>query len=119
PPVKDGILIPHEFSPDGNALLLSATNQTGFLQLAVLEMQSLQDGKPPQPKGTPNFFGPGEGDVIEARWHKVGIYFVQNERGGTTVGFLRRPGDSWTGVATPDGVNHQLSVDPSGWNLCL
>jgi dipeptidyl aminopeptidase/acylaminoacyl peptidase len=38
PPVQDGILWPETFSPDGQKLLLTARNEAGFYQLAVLEL---------------------------------------------------------------------------------
>src|SRR5206468_1737292 len=58
PPIKDGILWPEEYAPDGKSLLLLARNQAGFVQMAILKLEESAAGKPPKPAGVPAFFGP-------------------------------------------------------------
>src|SRR5207249_4875526 len=94
PAVKDGILVPERFAPDGKALLLLARNPGGFVQMAVLELApSRAEGKPPRPVQPPTFFGPGDWDVTEARWTRDGIYFLRNEGGATSLKFMASPKD--------------------------
>ena len=120
PPVKDGILWPQEFSPDGKSLLLLATNKAGFAQLAALDLEEPdKDGKPLKPNRRFNLFGPDDWDVTAARWNKDGIYFLRNEGGATSLGFLRSPGDQPVTLVPPIGVVEQFHLDQAGGSLAL
>ncbi|HLJ95831.1 MAG TPA: S9 family peptidase [Gemmataceae bacterium] len=97
PTVKNGILWPAEFAPDGKSLLLRARNEKGFVQMAVLGLALSSDpGKPPKPNGPPTFIGPGDWDVIEAHWSKHGLVFLRNEGGSIRLAMMPGPGDKWS-----------------------
>jgi dipeptidyl aminopeptidase/acylaminoacyl peptidase len=120
PQVKDGILWPARFAPDGKALLLTARNKAGFLQLAVLKLQKpAEAGRPPRPDGAPTLIGPGDWDVTGARWHKAGIYFLLNEGGATGLYFLPSPTGKPRRVLAPEGTIGQISLDGAGRHLAL
>jgi dipeptidyl aminopeptidase/acylaminoacyl peptidase len=118
PPVQDGILWPQTFSPDGQKLLLTARNQAGFYQLAVLELADAA-GNPPKAAGPPTFFGPGDWDVTEARWNSDGIYFLRNEGGATSLGFLRSPQAQPETLLPAAGDVREFSLDRAGEKLAL
>jgi hypothetical protein len=93
PTVKDGILWPAAFAPDGQSLLLRARNEKGFVQMAVLPLTPASNpGNLPEPKSQPAFIGPGDWDVIEAHWTKDGFVFLRNEGGIGRLGILPWPG---------------------------
>lgn len=120
PPIKDGILWPEAFAPDGRSLLVTARNQAGFLQLAVLELAGAAEaGKPPRPTGPPTFIGPEKWDISDARWNRDGIYFLRNEGGATSLNFLASPRDQARVLLPPLGVIDRFSLDRSGSNLAL
>lgn len=120
PPVKDGILWPVAFSPDGQTLLLIARNAAGFDQLAVLELtDAALASDPPKAAGPPTFFGPGDWDVTQARWHSDGIYFLRNEDGATSLGFVRSPQAHPQTVLPAVGVVREISLDRAGEKLAL
>lgn len=82
PPVAGGILIPEEFSSNGEKLLCRALNARGFLQLYLLDAAAA--------KGS--FIGPGEWDIEEARMHyAAGIVFTRNEGGQSSLYRLGGP----------------------------
>jgi dipeptidyl aminopeptidase/acylaminoacyl peptidase len=120
PPVKGGILWPGAFAPDGKSLAVIATNAAGFDQLALLKLTDSADaGKPPRPDGEPRFFGPGDWDVSEPRWRKDGLWFLRNEGGATSLGFLKSPDAKWETVLPARGMVHTLSTDAAGRRLAL
>ncbi|MGC1953830.1 MAG: hypothetical protein WA970_14935, partial [Gammaproteobacteria bacterium] len=120
PPVKDGILWPVAFSPDGQTLLLIARNDAGFDQLAVLKLaDAALPGQAPNAAGPPTFFGPGDWDVTEAHWTSDGIYFVRNEGGATSLGFVRSPQAHPETVLPAAGVVREISLDRAGKKLAL
>src|SRR5262249_15305712 len=111
PAEKDGILLAERFSPNGKSLLLTARNKTGFLQLAVLDLKETETGKPPRPAGPLTLIGPGDWDVLGARWNKDGIYFLRNEGGATGLYFLSSPQARLQQLLPPAGSISQLSLD--------
>jgi dipeptidyl aminopeptidase/acylaminoacyl peptidase len=120
PMVKDGILWPEDFAPDGKSLLLTARNPTGFLQLAILSLKDTKKaGHPPEPAGAPTFVGPGKWDVTQARWKADGIYFLRNEGGATSLNVLRSPQDPVQCWLPATEVLQQISLDRSGKKLAL
>ena len=121
PPVKNGILWPAAFAPDGRSLLLRGRNKDGFLQLAVLMLAAAAEaGQPPKPDGPPAFVGPVEWDVTEACWGKDGLYFLRDEGAAVSLGFQLFPGDERAVTLLPArGSLHFLSLDQSGARLCL
>lgn len=120
PPIKDGILLPEAFAPDGQELLLLARNAEGFLQLAVLALPPSTDtGKPPKPMQPPKFLGPSNWDVTEARWTKDGIYSLVNEGGTTSLSFMQTSGRPVTLLSPGEGVIHQLSLDRQGRTIAM
>ncbi len=119
PPVKDGILWPEAFAPDGKGLLLLARNKDGFVQLAVQNLQpAAAAGQPPRPGRPLTFMGPANWDVTEARWNKDGIYYLLNEGGATSLGFLPTEGRPATLLPARESL-HQLSLDSSGRTLAV
>jgi dipeptidyl aminopeptidase/acylaminoacyl peptidase len=119
PTVRDGILWPAAFAPDGQSLLLRARNDKGFVQMAVLPLTpALNAGNLPEPKGQPAFIGPGDWDVIEAHWTKDGFVFLRNEGGSGRLGILPWPGDQWKGWPV-EGSVHQVSLDKAADRICL
>lgn len=82
PPTAGGIIIPEEFSSNGEKLLCRALNARGFLQLYLFDVAAA--------KGS--FIGPGEWDVEEARMHHAaGIVFTRNEGGQSALYRLGGP----------------------------
>jgi dipeptidyl aminopeptidase/acylaminoacyl peptidase len=119
PTVKNGILWPAAFAPDGQSLLLRARNEKGFIQMAVLPLTPVSNpGNLPEPKGQPAFIGPGDWDVIEAHWTKDGFVFLRNEGGRGRLGILPWPGDQWKGWPV-EGSVHQVSLDKAADRIGL
>jgi dipeptidyl aminopeptidase/acylaminoacyl peptidase len=120
PPVKGTILWPGAFAPDGRSLAVITPNAAGFDQLALLKLADPPEaGKPPRPAGEARFFGPGDWDVSEPRWTKEGLWFLRNEGGATSLGFLRSPEAKWETVLPARGMVHTLSADAAGRRLAL
>lgn len=117
PPVKDGILWPGEFAPDGQSLLVLARNKEGFSQMAIVKLAKAS--QPPKAEGETEFIGPGNWDVTQARWNKHGIYFLQNEGGATGLKFLATPKAPAKSLLPPVGMFAHFSLDGSGSNLAL
>lgn len=119
PPVKDGILWPAAFAPDGKALLLRARNEKGFVQMAVLGLAlPSEPGKPATPTGPPTFVGPGDWDVTEAYWTRHGFVFVRNEGGRHRLGLMPWPGDTWNRWPATGSLRH-VSVDQAEGRISL
>jgi dipeptidyl aminopeptidase/acylaminoacyl peptidase len=120
PMVKDGNMLPAAFSPDGKSLLLLAHNQAGFVQLAVLDLEPVAEaGKPPRPRGRPQFIGPGDWDVMEARWTRAGIYFLRNEGGATSLNLLPAPRERVITLMPARTSLRQFSLDQDGSKFAL
>jgi dipeptidyl aminopeptidase/acylaminoacyl peptidase len=120
PTVKDGVLWPAAFAPDGRSLLLRGRNKAGFLQLAVLPLAAAEAGKPPKPGGPPAFVGPAEWDVTEACWGKDGLYFLRDEGAAVSLGCLPSPQEERAVTLLPArGGLHFLSLDQTGGRLSL
>jgi dipeptidyl aminopeptidase/acylaminoacyl peptidase len=120
PQLKDGIVVPERFSPDGSKLLVTTRNQAGFLQMALLELKpSAEAGKPPGAAAPLKLFGPGDWDVTAARWNKQGIYFFRNEGGATGFYFMAAPDASPRLQLPARGTLRQLTFDRSGAFLAL
>jgi dipeptidyl aminopeptidase/acylaminoacyl peptidase len=119
PPVKEGILWPAAFSPDGKSLLLVARNADGFHQLALLKLNGGEAGKPPAAAGKMAFLGPAEWDVSAARWVKDGIYFLRNEGGAESLNVLPSPEEKFRCLLPAEGTLRGLSVDHDGRALTL
>jgi dipeptidyl aminopeptidase/acylaminoacyl peptidase len=110
PPVKGTILWAGAFAPDGKSLVVTAPNAAGFDQLAVLKLGDAS---------APKFIGPGDWDVSEPRWTRDGIWFLRNEGGATSLGFLASPEGKWETVLPARGMLHTLSADAAGRRLAL
>jgi dipeptidyl aminopeptidase/acylaminoacyl peptidase len=122
PPVKDGILWPEAFKPDGKALLLTGRNKAGFMQLTLLELTpSAELGKAPKPSGEPRFFGPDQFDVIDAQWHSRGIFYLQNLRGIVVLKHLPSTQEFVESreLLERRGVISQVSLDATGDHLAV
>lgn len=119
PPIKDGIAWPAAFAPDGQSLLLLARNQAGFQQLAVLKLAKAEEGGSVRPAGPPEFIGPGDWDVTQARWTDKGIYFLRNEGGASSLNFLAGPTEKTNVLVPAVGMMSQLSFDKSGESMAL
>lgn len=110
PAVKDGIVWPEDFSPDGTTLLTLARNPAGFDQLALVDLAA---------PGPPVFIGPGDWDVTEARWTAAGIYFLRNEGGALSLNLLPSPRSPHAVLVPADGVLHQVEPTADGKRLSL
>src|SRR5262249_21871275 len=119
PLVKDGNIVPEQFSPDGTKLLLTAQNEAGFYQMCVLALTPGEPGKPPTPAKRPTFFGPEKWDVSSARWHRTGIYFVRNEVGAFGLYFAAEPAAKIQTILPAKGMISQVHLDRSGDNMVL
>jgi dipeptidyl aminopeptidase/acylaminoacyl peptidase len=111
PPTRGTILWARAFAPDGKSLAVIAPNEKGFDQLALVKLTD--------PPGKPVFFGPGDWDVSEPRWTKDGLWFLRNEGGATSLGFLSSPEAKWEKVLPARGMIHTLSTDALGRRLSL
>jgi len=87
-----------------------APNAAGFDQLGVLKLGAA---------GAAKFIGPGGWDVLEPRWTKDGIWFLRNEGGATSLGFLDSPEAKSIAVLPARGVITTLSLDAAGRRMAL
>jgi dipeptidyl aminopeptidase/acylaminoacyl peptidase len=120
PPGKDNNLVPARFSPVGKALLATARNENGFLQMAVIKLKSSATaGTPPEPDGPLAFIGPSDWDVVWARWTKDGIYFIRNEGGAAGLSFMSDPTGPAKRLLPADSWVAQVSLDEAGRHLAV
>ncbi len=105
PPVKGGILIPQDWSPDGKYLLSVAEDEKGFHQLHLLDPVSSQG----------RFIGPSGWDVEHAGWTEgSGIVFIRNEGGASALYRLRAPDAELERLTPAKGRIEGISLDRAG-----
>ena len=57
--------------------------------------------------------------MSEPRWTKDGLWFLRNEGGATSLGFLASPEGKWETVLPARGMIHTLNSDATGRRLAL
>lgn len=107
PPVKGGILIAQDWSPDGKQLLALAEDEEGFRRLYVLD--------PASGKGL--FAGPGGWDVEKASWKEGGILYSRNESGASALYRLKAFGAKPEPLLPAAGHLEDWSLDAAGAHL--
>lgn len=107
PPVRSGILIAQDWSPDGRQLLALAEDPEGFRRLFVLDPAG----------GTGVFAGPGGWDIEQARWKEGGIVFSRNESGQSALYRLRRFGAAPEALLPAAGRIERHALDAAGAHL--
>lgn len=118
PTMKGGYMLAKQFSPDGKQLLVLARNKAGFMQVAMLDLETAS-GKLPKPRGPAVFFGPANWDVTAVKWSADGFHFLLNEGGATSLQFLKSPKDRPQVILPADGVLRDLTIDKTGKNLAI
>ena len=109
-PTTGGILIPEEWSPDGESLLCVAQDADGFRRLYLLDPSS----------GTGRFIGPSGWDVERALWRREsGVVFTRNEGGASAVYRLKTPDAALERLAPAKGRVERLSADAGGRTVFL
>ncbi len=108
PPADGHILWPIDFSPDNRTLLAFTKNETGFNQLAIVDIES----------GVIKRIGPGQWDMDDAAWHAdAGIFFTQNVSGRYGLYRMVDPDGKPEEIMAPHGVIRGLEISSDGTQL--
>ncbi|MCX5790382.1 MAG: S9 family peptidase [Elusimicrobia bacterium] len=102
-----GILVTQQFMPDGSAVLCTARNARGFLQLALVDVKS----------GEPRFIGEGDWDVERAVARGEWIVFERNENARSALYRMRTPASAPERIFGPAGHVADFDVDRAGGRL--